>query len=53
MQCLMVSLEPDIVFNSSNACVQCDCVLLQDNLLLDQSIGLLLQEINLVDIDIL
>ena len=44
------SLKSNIVFNRSNACVQRNGILLQNDLFLDQRVCLLLEEVALVDI---
>ncbi len=46
----MRSLESDIVFNGVDTGVDADCVLLKNDLLLDQSVHLLFEEIALVSI---
>ena len=47
------SLEPDVVLDGRDASVQCNSVLLKNNLLLNECIGLLLKEVHLVDVAVL
>ena len=47
------SLVTDLVFDSVNACVELNSVRLHCDLLLDQSVDLLLQEVALIDVVLL
>lgn len=47
------SLKANVVFNGSNASINSDCILLQDQLLLHKSVGLLLNEVDLIHVALL
>ena len=47
---LLWSLVADFIFNSVNASVQGDCILLNDHLLLDKRVNLRFEEVAFVDL---
>ena len=47
------SLKTNVMFNGSNASVNGNCILLQDQLFLHKSVGLLFYEVNLIYIALL